>query len=364
MDDFGGIVRGSPVRVARPSCAREVADALRRAAADGLPAAARGCGHSTAGESQAPGGVVIDMRGMRTVHDVGRDHVTVDAGATWREVLDATLPHALTPPVLTDHLDLTVGGTLSAGGVGGTSHVHGTQADNVSALEVVTRQGEIVTCSATRRRGLFDAVRGGMGRHGVITRATLRLVAAPERVLVCTVPCRDAGELVAFQRRVRADHVSGQAKPAEAGWRFEAKAAVFDGTRPPEGVAPSEVERLPYRDFADRMRPDVAELVRLGEWARPHPWAMVLLPAARAAQLIGEVLAGTAVRDVGVSGVVLVKALRIGRVPMPRSPADPVLFGMLRTASPGCRTAAEMAAANRRLHERAAAVGGTPYPAS
>ncbi|MEU6037993.1 FAD-binding protein [Actinomadura sp. NPDC047616] len=364
MDDFGGIVRTSPLRVARPSCARDVADAVQQAEADGLAVAARGCGHSTAGESQAPGGVVIDMRGMRAAHEVGRGHVTVDAGATWREVLDATLPHGLTPPVLTDHLDLTVGGTLSAGGVGGASHVHGTQAANVLELEVVTRQGEIAVCSASRRRGLFDAVRAGMGRYGVITQATLRLVAAPERVLVCTVPCRDAGELVGLQRRVRADHVSGQAKPAEAGWRFEAKAVVYDGTRPPEGVEPSEVERLAYRDFADRMRPDVAELVRLGEWARPHPWAMVFLPAARAAELIGEVLAGTTAGDLGLSGVVLVKALRIGRVPMLRSPADPVLFGMLRTASPGCRTAAEMTAANRRLHERATAAGGTPYPAA
>ncbi|MBX6765990.1 MAG: FAD-binding protein [Actinomadura rubrobrunea] len=363
MDDFGGIVRSNPLRVVRPSSVREVADAVRAAAAGRLPLAPRGCGHSTAGESQAPGGVVVDMRCLRTVHEVGRGHVTVDAGATWREVLDATLPHGLTPPVLTDHLDLTVGGTLSAGGIGGTSHRHGTQAANVLEMEVVTGRGEVVVCSASRRRGLFDAVRAGMGRHGVITRATLRLVAAPRHVLVCTVPCRDAHDLVGLQRGVRADHISGQAKPDGPRWRFEAKAAVFDGTRPPDGVEPSEVERLPYRDFADRMRPDVEELVRIGEWSRPHPWAMVLLPAARAAGLIGEVLAGTAVGDLGLSGVVLVKALTVGRVPMLRSPADPVLFGLLRTASPGCTPVAEMTAANRRLYARAAAIGGTRYPA-
>ncbi|PRX02664.1 UNVERIFIED_ORG: hypothetical protein CLV66_11436 [Actinomadura viridilutea] len=78
----------------------------------------------------------------------------------------------------------------------------------------------------------------------------------------------------------------------------------------------------------------------------------------------GEVLAGTAVGDLGLSGVVLVKALTVGPVPMLRSPADPVLFGLLRTASPGCRSVAEMTAADRRLYARAAAVGGTRYPTS
>ena len=49
-------------------------------------------------------------------------------------------------------------------------------------MEVVTGKGEKVTCSASSNADLFDAVRAGLGQVGVITRATLKLVAAPESV--------------------------------------------------------------------------------------------------------------------------------------------------------------------------------------
>ncbi|QFG26050.1 FAD-binding protein [Actinomadura sp. WMMB 499] len=364
MRDFGGIVERAPARVVRPGSAAEVAGALREAAADGLDAVPRGRGHSTFGQSLTEG-VSLDMRGLAGVHavrtgDDGTVHAVVGAGTTWREVLDATLPYGLAPPVLTDHLDVTVGGTLSAGGVGGTSHRHGPAAANVTSLEVVRPGLGTVECSPGVRPELFDAVRAGLGRHGVITRAALRLVPVPDRVLCCTIPCRDAADLLRVQRTARAEHVSGQAKPADGGgWRYEAKAVLHDGAPPP---GTTETEELSYLDFADRLRPDVAELVALGEWARPHPWGMVFLPGDRAAALIEDELRATGPGDVGLSGVVLIKALRAGGLPALAVPADPVLLGMLRTASPGCATVPAMLAANRALLHRARAAGGARYP--
>lgn len=88
---------------------------------------------------------------------------------------------------------------------------------------------------------------------------------------------------------------------------------------------------------------------------------MVLLPASRAAAVIGATLAGMTAEDLGLSGVILVKALRVGRVPMLDAPEDPVLFSVLRTASPGCASVPEMLAANRALLDRALAVGGARY---
>ena len=356
MRDFGGIVERSPVRVVRPGSAEEAARAVREAAAEGLDVVPRGLGHSTYGQSLTSG-VSLDLRGLTGV-EVGARRAVAAAGTTWREVLAATLPHGLVPPVLTDYLDLTVGGTLSAGGVGGTSHVHGTQAGNVAALDVVA-DGGLVTCSPDVRPDLFDAVRGGRGRHGVITGAALRLVPAPERVLCCTVPCRDVEDVLRVQREVRADDVSAQALPSQDGWRFEVKAVLHGGGEPPPGTA--ETEELPFPDFCDRMRPDVAELIALGEWARPHPWGMVLLPASRAAAVIEDALGAMTAHDLGLSGVILIKSLRVGDVPMLDAPGDAVLFSVLRTASPGCAPVPEMLAANRALLDRARAAGGTRY---
>ena len=92
------------------------------------------------GRSMARAGIVGDISRLRAIR-VENDRVVVEAGATWREVLGATLPRGLTPPVLTDYLDLSVGGTLAVGGVGGTTSHFGVQCDNVLALEVVTGQG-------------------------------------------------------------------------------------------------------------------------------------------------------------------------------------------------------------------------------
>jgi cytokinin dehydrogenase len=64
------------------------------------------------------------MSKMQTVQDIRGDCVTADAGATWRDVLAATLPQRFTPPVLTDYLGLSVGGTLAVGGVGAATSRH------------------------------------------------------------------------------------------------------------------------------------------------------------------------------------------------------------------------------------------------
>jgi FAD/FMN-containing dehydrogenase len=79
--------------------------------------------------------------------------------------------------VLTDYLELSVGGTLSAGGIGGATHRHGRQVDHVRSLEVLTPDGRIVIRGPGDE--LFDRVRGGAGRPGIIPRATLPLVPAP-----------------------------------------------------------------------------------------------------------------------------------------------------------------------------------------
>jgi len=108
--------------------------------------------------------------------------VTVDAGATWSDVLAATLPHGLTPPVVPEYLGLSVGGTLAVGGVGGTTSSFGVVSDAVLELDVVTGRGEKVTCSPTRNADLFDMARAGLGQVGVITRATVRCVPGPPMV--------------------------------------------------------------------------------------------------------------------------------------------------------------------------------------
>ena len=180
--DFGGLVRGLPVRVARPSSAREVARAFRSARSDGLSVAVRGAGHSQSGHSVVPDGVQIDtsrLRGM-TMRDGGI--LEVGGGQPWGDVIDALHGTGLTMPVLPDSRYPTVGGTLSAGGFGVASVRYGAQVAHVERLEVVTAVGDLVVCSREVEPELFDAVRAGQGQFGVIARAWLRLRPCASRI--------------------------------------------------------------------------------------------------------------------------------------------------------------------------------------
>ena len=131
---------GSRARWQGRRSSADIASLLRRAKSRGLKVAARGQGHSIYGRSLSEDGVVIDMSGIDTIHHVQPRHVVVDAGATWKNVLDATLKQGLTPPVLTNYLGLSIGGTLAVSGIGGSSSRYGMQTDNVLELDVVTER--------------------------------------------------------------------------------------------------------------------------------------------------------------------------------------------------------------------------------
>ena len=48
--------------------------------------------------------------------------------------------------MLTNYLGLSIGGTIAVGGIGAASSRHGMQTDNVIALDVVTGEGDEVSC--------------------------------------------------------------------------------------------------------------------------------------------------------------------------------------------------------------------------
>ena len=118
-----------------------------------LTVTARGHGHSIQGQSQSHGGIVIRMESLKEtkmhVHTGQLPYVDVSGGELWINVLHETLKEGLAPKSWTDYLHLTVGGTLSNGGVSGQAFRHGPQIDNVHQLEIVT--GSLLTCCSIKR---------------------------------------------------------------------------------------------------------------------------------------------------------------------------------------------------------------------
>lgn len=386
-DDFGHIIHNRPWAVLRPGDINDIVVMLRFCNAQGIPAAPRGQGHGTYGQAQAAGGLVIEMATLDAI-TVGTDSVDVQAGALWSSVLGATLARGLTPPVLTDYLELSVGGTLSVGGVGGASPHYGAQVDNVLALEVVTGAGQLVACSPTQSPDLFDAVLAGLGQCAVLVSATLRLVPAPASVRHYMLFYPTVAALTADQRLVQADgrfsFVEGEAQlnPDGPGWQYYIEAAAYYDSTPPDDQAligdlhfesgTAQISDLGYFDFLDRLAPAVSFLESTGEWFDPHPWWNMFLPDSATDAFVSGVMAGLTEADIGASGVILLYPVPTSalRAPLLRVPDEPVvfLFSVLRTAAPdsGGATAALSAAAmlsgNRALFEQARDLGGLEYP--
>lgn len=153
--DFGNIVVARPSAVLNPGSTRDITIVARFCQQHRIPLAMRGHGHSTNGQALVSGGIIIDSSTWNSVRDVSTTHIVVDAGIQWRDVLAATLPLGLTPPVLPDYLGLSVGGTLAVGGLGGTSATYGAQADNVESLQLVLLNGDTAVYSETRNPDLF-----------------------------------------------------------------------------------------------------------------------------------------------------------------------------------------------------------------
>ena len=212
--DFGRMTRRVPAAVATPRSVEEVAGLVRRAARDGIQMAIRGGGHSQGGQSLTDDGVVLDTTGLDRIRPAGPGLVRAQGGVRWGALVDALRPEGRLPRVLPDFGALTVGGTLSAGGCGTTSHRYGAQVGQVEQLEVVTGTGERVRCSPTRNAGLFDAVRSGQGQFGIITEAWILLRKAGGRFRQYELHYRDferfADDLEHIVEADRFEHLRGE----------------------------------------------------------------------------------------------------------------------------------------------------------
>ncbi|KAF3446107.1 hypothetical protein FNV43_RR11286 [Rhamnella rubrinervis] len=186
--DFGGMHSIKPLAFIRPAGTDDVAKLVKSASrSSNLTVAARGNGHSINGQAMADRGLVIDMRSLedhfQLIRIDGLVYADVSGGALWEDVLKWSVSEfGLAPRSWTDYLSLTVGGTLSNGGVSGQAFRYGPQTSNVTELEVVTGKGETFVCSEAENSELFFGALGGLGQFGIITRARVVLQQAPDMV--------------------------------------------------------------------------------------------------------------------------------------------------------------------------------------
>ncbi len=184
--DFGGTLSYQPAVVIMTRSEPETCTALRVAQETGTPVRIRGAGHSCFGQTLNDGGVVLFNHDENQVDMSLTDDLRLEAGGRmyWGNVNRRLKRFTATVPVLTDYLDLTVGGTLSVGGYGIRSVAHGSQADSVEAVRLIRPDGNAVWCSSTENPELFRFCFGSLGQVGVIERALVRVEELPGKVCI------------------------------------------------------------------------------------------------------------------------------------------------------------------------------------
>jgi FAD/FMN-containing dehydrogenase len=139
----------------------------------------------------------LDARGLDHVLavDPSRGIVEAEGLATYEAIVDATLPHGTMPAVVPQLATITMGGAAAGVGIEATSFRHGLVHETLQELDVLTGQGEVVTC--TRDNEHADLFYGFPNSYGTLGYA-LRLVAR-------TQPIRS---FVALKHRTFADPAS------------------------------------------------------------------------------------------------------------------------------------------------------------
>ncbi|MGH9468765.1 MAG: FAD-binding oxidoreductase [Terriglobia bacterium] len=314
--DFGRVAERRPAVVLRPSSAAGVSRAVRFAAERGLQVAARGAGHSQNGLSLSDQ-VLLDTRGLDRILQVDEERCTAtcQSGVTWRALLERLLPLRLSPPVLTNNLDVTLAGTLSTAGLGVASWRRGTQADHCLELEAVTGEGEMVRCSPASEPELFDALRAGLGMFGVITEVKLQLRRHRPRVRTAYLLYDELDALTDDLQRVlreeRFDYLESWCTPLPQGfrkagaerkpfakWFFPLHATLevdsntagdqLGGLRFYKHVHTEEAQ---IEEFFTRLDPLFVLWKRGGFWNWAHPWMECILPWEAAPFYVSQALA-------------------------------------------------------------------------
>ena len=162
-----GMIDKRPALVARCANTADVADAVRFARTEGLEISTRGGGHNVAGKAVTEGGLMIDLAPMRGSYvDPARRRARVQGGATWNDYNRATHLHGL---ATTGGVISTTGvaGLTLGGGLGWLMGRFGMASDNLTSVELVTADGNVLQVDGDTDAELFWGLRGGGGNFGI-----------------------------------------------------------------------------------------------------------------------------------------------------------------------------------------------------
>lgn len=155
------------------------------------------------------GGRPIDISSLREILqiDVAGRRCVAEPGVSFAEIVRATLAHGLIPTVVPELEGITLGGAVAGCSVESMSYKYGGFHDSCLEYELVTGDGEVLTCSPEKDPQLFHMIHGSYGTLGILTRLTFQLLPAKPfvRMEYRTLPSADLFHAEMLERCRAAD---------------------------------------------------------------------------------------------------------------------------------------------------------------
>jgi len=177
---FNLTVRQEPALTVVPQDARDVSLIMDFARAQGMQVTAQRTGHNAEPLGALDDVILVKTDALQGVEiDIERRIARVSSGAKWGNVvprasdLGLAALHGSTP-------DVSVAGYSLGGGVGWYARKLGLSTNSVTAMELVTADGELRRVDRDHEPDLFWALRGGGGNFGIVTALEVQLYVIPD----------------------------------------------------------------------------------------------------------------------------------------------------------------------------------------
>ncbi|MDR6938714.1 FAD-binding oxidoreductase [Arcanobacterium hippocoleae] len=190
LSDFFGREKGAAIALVFPKTTEQVSTVVRLADAYRVPVIPRGAGTNLAGSTfpeAVHNAIIIDLSLMNQILALNPETftVTVQPGVLLCDLQEYVESHGLFYPPDPGEKHASIGGNISTNAGGMRAVKYGVTRDYVRELEVVLPNGEIVCLGAATVKdasglSLKNLIIGAEGTLGIVTKATLRLIAKPE----------------------------------------------------------------------------------------------------------------------------------------------------------------------------------------
>jgi FAD/FMN-containing dehydrogenase len=121
---------------------------------------------------------ISELDEILSIDPVARTCVA-ESGVTFVDLVAATLKYGMVPIVVPELKTITVGGAVAGCSIESMSFVHGGFHDTCLSYEVITADGDVLTCTPDNEHALvFQMLHGAFGTLGILSKLTFKLIPA------------------------------------------------------------------------------------------------------------------------------------------------------------------------------------------